>query len=99
VLPSGLVHIRHFRFLANRKRKASLALCRFLLPVRQTVAETGMESSIDCDPTIVEQVSHQGQASDIGRMIFIQALTAAALACLPATMVANTSWPNSQTTA
>ena len=31
VLPSGFVHIRHFGFLANRKRKEKLALCRSLL--------------------------------------------------------------------
>jgi hypothetical protein len=29
-LPSGLVHIRHFGFLANRKRKKKLALCPVL---------------------------------------------------------------------
>jgi Putative transposase len=31
VLPSGLVRMRHFGFLANRHRTASLALCRTLL--------------------------------------------------------------------
>ena len=46
-LPSGFVHIRHFGFLANRKRKASLALCRSLLPARQIVAEGGSASSSD----------------------------------------------------
>ena len=91
VLPSGFVHIRHFGFLANRKRKASLALCRSLLPARQTVAEAAAESSGACDPTPVEQISHQCPACKVGRMIFIQVLTAAALACLPAPMVANTS--------
>lgn len=32
VLPSGFVKIRHFGFLANRKRRESLVLCRSLLP-------------------------------------------------------------------
>jgi hypothetical protein len=91
VLPSGFVHIRHFGFLANRKRKASLALCRSLLPARQTVVEAAAESSSACDSTLVEQVSHQCPVCKIGRMIFIQVLTAAALACLPPPMVANTS--------
>jgi hypothetical protein len=91
VLPSGFVHIRHFGFLANRKRKASLALCRSLLPTRQTVTETVAASSNDCDSTIVDEASHRCPVCKIGRMIFIQVLTAAALACLPAPMVANTS--------
>ena len=38
VLPSGFVHIRHFGFLANRKRKEKLALCRSLLDGSQAVA-------------------------------------------------------------
>jgi len=33
VLPKGLVRIRHFGLLANRKRSASLLRCRFLLNV------------------------------------------------------------------
>jgi hypothetical protein len=91
VLPSGFVHIRHFGFLANRKRKASLALCRSLLPARQTVTEAVAASSCDRDSTPVEQVSHQCPVCKIGRMIYIQALTAAAFDCLPTPMVANTS--------
>src|SRR4051812_44015626 len=31
VLPRGLVKIRHFGYLANRRRKSALALCRLLL--------------------------------------------------------------------
>ena len=78
MLPSGFVHIRHFGFLANRKRKASLALCRSLLPARQTVTEAVAASFGDRDSTPVEQVSHQCPVCKIGRMIFIQVLTAAA---------------------
>jgi hypothetical protein len=33
VLPTGFVKIRHFGFLANRRRREALALCRTLLPV------------------------------------------------------------------
>ena len=91
VLPSGFVHIRHFGFLANRKRKQGLALCRSLLTAGQTVNEPCAGSSIDCDSTTVEPVSHQCPACKAGRMIFIQVLTAAALACLPTPMVADTS--------
>ena len=32
VLPSGFMKIRHFGFLANRRRRQALALCRSLLP-------------------------------------------------------------------
>ena len=35
VLPSGLVRIRQFGFLANRFRTRNLQLCRDLLAVRQ----------------------------------------------------------------
>src|SRR5215470_19727902 len=38
VLPSGLVRIRQFGFLANRVRAAKLELCRHLLGVDQTPA-------------------------------------------------------------
>jgi hypothetical protein len=38
VLPSGLVRIRHFGFLANRFRAPNLQLCRDLLAVRNTPA-------------------------------------------------------------
>ena len=91
VLPSGFVHIRHFGFLANRNRKESLALCRSLLTPGQTVTEPAAGSSSDCNSTTVEPVSRQCPACKTGRMIFIQVLTAAALACLPAPMGADTS--------
>jgi hypothetical protein len=45
VLPSGFVHIRHFGFLANRKRKEKLALCRSLLPPSPMVIAASEESS------------------------------------------------------
>jgi hypothetical protein len=38
VLPSGLVRIRQFGFLANRFRTRNLRLCRDLLAIRQTPA-------------------------------------------------------------
>ena len=33
ILPSGFVKIRHFGFLANRRRKTALAQCRQWLPL------------------------------------------------------------------
>jgi hypothetical protein len=91
VLPSGFVHIRHYGFLANRKRKKELALCRSLLPPRPTASEAGRSSASDREAPTAEQVSHQCPVCKTGRLIFIQVLTGAALACLPAPMVADTS--------
>jgi hypothetical protein len=46
VLPSGLQHIRHYGFLANRHRHAKLSLCRRLL---NTPAPPAPESGADED--------------------------------------------------
>jgi hypothetical protein len=59
VLPSGLVRIRHFGFLANRKRKQKLALCRSWLPARPTTAEWDATS-----PTIVMREARSRSLSD-----------------------------------
>jgi Putative transposase len=45
VLPTGLVRIRQFGFLANRVRKSKLELCGTLLAARLPVAHAGDESS------------------------------------------------------
>jgi hypothetical protein len=90
VLPSGFVHIRHFGFLANRKRKEKLALCRSLLPARRTaIAATGASPS-DSDSTTAEQ-SHRCPVCKTGRLIVIQVLRPEVQICLPAPMIANTS--------
>ena len=91
VLPSGFVHIRHFGFLANRKRKKKLALCRSLLPARQTAIEASGGSTSDGDSTTAEQLSHRCPVCKTGRLILVQLLTAAACACLPVPMIADTS--------
>jgi len=62
VLPSGFVRIRHFGFLANRKREEKLALCRSLLPARQTAAEP----TASCDSQVREQESHRCPICKIG---------------------------------
>jgi hypothetical protein len=82
VLPSGFVRIRHFGFLANRKRAEKLALCRSLLPARQTaepITKTG------------EQEPRRCPICKVGQLVFIERLTAEALACLAAPMIADTS--------
>jgi hypothetical protein len=40
ILPSGLVKIRHFGFMANRNRREAVALCRSLLPPLQDEGAT-----------------------------------------------------------
>jgi hypothetical protein len=89
VLPSGFVHRRHFGFLANRNRKEKLALCRSLLAVRTTASVSSTSSS--CDVTPAEPVTRLCPACKTGRLILIQVLTPAALACLREPLVADTS--------
>jgi hypothetical protein len=90
VLPSGFVHIRHFGFLANRKRKEKLALCRSLLDGSQAVSEPGADSPGVRDSDSAEQ-PRRCPVCKIGRLIRIQVLTAAACVCLPAPLIADTS--------
>jgi Putative transposase len=90
VLPSGFVHIRHFGFLANRKRKEKLALCRSLLHAPQTVVEASADSPGSRNSTS-EQQPRRCSVCKTGRLILIQVLTAAACACLPAPMIPDTS--------
>jgi len=90
VLPSGFVHIRHFGFLANRKRKQKLALCRSLLDGSQAVSEPGAHSSGTRDSDSAEQ-PRRCPVCKIGRLVRIQVLTAAACVCLPAPLIADTS--------
>ncbi len=91
VLPSGFVRIRHFGFLANRNRKEKLVLCRSLLPARQTASEPSARSPSGRDSKTAEQESHRCPVCKIGRLVFIEALTAEALARLPPPVIADTS--------
>ena len=91
VFPSGFVHIRHFGFLANRRRKAKLALCRSLLPAQQTVVETNTDSPGNRDSTAAEPVARLCPVCKAGRLMFVQVLSAEVLARLPTPMVADTS--------
>lgn len=90
VLPSGFVRIRHFGFLANRKRKEKLALCGSLLSARQT-AELSASSPNGSDSQTAQQEPHRCPVCKIGRLVLIEVLTAEALACLPAPVITNTS--------
>jgi hypothetical protein len=90
VLPSGFVRIRHFGFLANRNRKEKLVLCRSLLAAGQIGTELSASSPDRRDSETAEE-SHLCPICKIGRLVFIELLTADALACLPAPVTADTS--------
>jgi hypothetical protein len=91
VLPSGFVHIRHFGFLANRKRKEKLALCRALLSDRQIVIPARADSPRSPNPMPDERSFQLCPICKTGRLLLIQVLTAAACACLPVPLIADTS--------
>jgi len=91
VLPSGFVHIRHFGFLANRNRKQKLALCRSLLPTPLVVIAANADPRGDRDSASDKQMPRPCPICKTGRLILIQLLTAAACACLPLPLIADTS--------
>ena len=84
VLPFGFVKIRRFGFLANRNRRASLALCRTLLrsrpaPVQPITPERQRAIERRC-PHLPE-----------GRMVVVDHITARGFAFLAATPQIDTS--------
>jgi hypothetical protein len=72
VLPSGMVRIRQFGFLANRVRQAKLEQCRALLAVRQPPVSAGSDGS--ADPDLPD--AHACPVCKIGRLIVIELLRA-----------------------
>jgi hypothetical protein len=70
VLPSGLVRIRQFGFLANRFRTRNLQLCRDLLAVRQTPSPA--ESHDPADSTVEDRTCCP--ICKLGRLIVIELL-------------------------
>lgn len=91
VFPSGFVHIRHFGFLANRRRKAKLALCRSLLPAPQMAVETSADSPVDRDSAFAEPGARLCPVCKAGRLMFVQVLSAEVLACSLSPTAADTS--------
>jgi hypothetical protein len=73
VLPSGLVRIRHFGFLANRVRRQKLIQCRALLAASQPPIPIVSDSST----TSVED-PHCCPICKLGRLIVIELLRAEA---------------------
>jgi hypothetical protein len=68
VLPSGLVRIRHFGFLANRVRKQKLTQCRALLAASAPIP-------IDPDGSTSVEDPHCCPICRLGRLIVIELLT------------------------
>jgi Putative transposase len=83
MLPSGFVRIRHFAFLANRKRAEKLALCRSLLPTRPTAPEPTVQTG-EPEPRLCP-------ICKLGWLVSIEILPALALACTLAPTTADTS--------
>jgi hypothetical protein len=72
VLPSGMVRIRQFGFLANRVRQSKLELCRALLAVPPVPVSAG--SGDGADPTLPD--AHACPVCKLGRLIVIELLGA-----------------------
>jgi len=70
VLPTRLVRIRQFGFLANRVRKSKLELCRTLLTTRLPAAHAGDESSE------VAEDSQRCPICKLGRLLVIKLIGA-----------------------
>jgi hypothetical protein len=72
VLPSGLVRIRHFGFLANRVRQQKLEQCRVLLAVRPPPTPVGSDRTADTNLPD----AHACPICKRGRLIVIELLRA-----------------------
>jgi hypothetical protein len=72
VLPSGLVRIRQFGFLANRVRKHKLAQCRTLLALCQPPPSADSDNSADSSLSDAQACP----VCKLGRMIVIELLGA-----------------------
>jgi len=78
------------RFLANRRRKTMLTLCRSLLAA-PPANHVGTNAAGESDPPGEEAMAHRCPICTLGRMAVIQTLTAAEFALLPAPLVRDTS--------
>jgi hypothetical protein len=75
VLPTGLVRIRQFGFLAHRHRRRKLQLCRALLATRFPMPCDPPTTSVAADPPVCP-------SCQLGRLTVIELLGAAPLALL-----------------
>jgi hypothetical protein len=75
VLPSGLVRIRHFGFLANRVRKQKLIQCRALLATSEATIPIDSEPST----TTVED-THCCPICKLGRLVVIELISVESMA-------------------
>jgi hypothetical protein len=79
VLPSGLQHIRHYGFLANRYRQTKLALCRQLLraPAPPTPESSAKEDYRDLYLRLTGKSLRDCPLCGKGHMVCIETLAAA----------------------
>lgn len=77
VLPTGLVRIRQFGFLANRFRKRRLELCRALLTAPSPAAPVAGDGTKVAEP-------ERCPICKLGRLLVIELLTAEPV-CIPDT--------------
>ena len=73
VLPTGLVRIRQFGFLANRVRKSKLERCRVLLAARLPAACAGDQS------TEVPQEPQRCPICKLGRLLMVEFIAVAVM--------------------
>jgi hypothetical protein len=78
VLPSGLVRIRQFGFLANPVRKTKLGQCRVLLAALQPHPTIDSHDS----PLTKPEDAHRCPICKVGRLILIEFLSAESVAVL-----------------
>ncbi len=76
VLPKGFTRIRHFGFLANRTRTASLALCRQLLgaPERALESTVSFEDVDEASPQAAADAWARCPFCEVGRLLLIETL-------------------------
>jgi hypothetical protein len=73
VLPSGLVRIRHFGFLANRVRKQKLIQCRAVLAASAPI-------SIEPDANTTIEDPHCCPICKLGRLVVIELISVESMA-------------------
>jgi hypothetical protein len=73
VLPSGLVRIRHFGFLANRVRRRKLIHCRALLAASAPI-------SIEPDANTTIEDPHCCPICKLGRLVVIELISVESMA-------------------
>ena len=89
LLPKGFMRIRTYGFLANRHRRAKLALCRRLITA--AAVQTAIESHADVGPAAANDKLGQCPVCRRGRMACVLVLSSSDLAIASPTFALDTS--------